>query len=327
MAQQHPHDGTAHGGHHSHDQHDHDHGHSTGHHGHHHAPASFGTAFAVGAVLNIGFVCAEIVYGLAANSVALLADAAHNLGDVLALLLSWGAAVMARRLPSQRRTYGWGRSTILAALINASVLLIGVGAIAVEAIRRFADPQPVAGGTVMWVAGIGIAVNLGTALLFTRGHADLNIRAAFLHMMADAAVSAGVVAAALLIGWTGFEWIDPLASLAIGAVIAWGTWGVLRDAVNLSVDGMPSGIAHGEVKECLQALPGVTEVHDLHVWGLSTTETALTAHLVRDEGDDTALIRNACDTMRQRFGIGHVTLQLETAELAECCQLRPDHVV
>ncbi len=284
-------------------------------------------AFAIGAALNTGFVGVEAVYGVLANSVALLADAAHNLSDVLALLLSWGAAVLARRLPSDRRTYGWGRGTILAALVNAAMLLVSIGAIGVEAIRHLADATPVENGTVMWVAGLGIAVNLLTALMFLRSGDDINIRAAFLHMVGDAAVSAGVVVAAALIGVTGWHWLDPVTSIAIVVVIALGSWGVLRDAVNLSVDGVPAGIAHDRVRDCLCALPGVTEVHDLHVWGLSTTETALTAHLVRDAGDDAALIRSACDAMRQRFGIGHVTLQLETAELAESCQLRPAHVV
>jgi len=306
----------------AHDHGDHDHGHDHDHHGHHHAPASFGAAFAIGAALNTGFVIAEFVYGTTANSMALIADAAHNLGDVLGLLLSWGAATLGRRLPSSRRTYGWGRTTILAALVNAAVLLISVGAIAVEAIGRFAHPLPVAETTVMWVAAAGIVINGVTALMFMRGHGDLNIRAAFLHMAGDAAVSAGVV-----IGATGLYWIDPLTSLGIVVVIALGTWGVLRQAVNLSVDGVPEGIAHAEVLEFLHDLPGVLEVHDLHVWGLSTTETALTAHLVRQEGSDIQLIRTLNDEMQSRFGIGHVTVQLETPALAEACRLRPDDVV
>jgi cobalt-zinc-cadmium efflux system protein len=319
-----------HGEHDHHDhanEHDHDHGHHQHHHGHHHAPTSFGAAFAIGAALNTGFVIAEFVYGTTANSMALIADAAHNLADVLGLLLSWGAATLGRRLPSSQRTYGWGRTTILAALVNAAVLLISVGAIAVEAVRRFAHPLPVAETTVMWVAVAGIVINGATALMFMRGHADLNIRAAFLHMAGDAAVSAGVVVSALLIGATGLDWIDPLTSLGIVVVISLGTWGVLRQAVNLSVDGVPEGIAHAEVLACLRELPGVLEVHDLHVWGLSTTETALTAHLVREEGSDIQLIRTLNDEMQRRFGIGHVTVQLETPALAEACRLRPDHVV
>jgi len=319
-------------GHEHHDHHAHNHGDHDGHdhshgHGHHHALASFGVAFAVGAALNTGFVVAEFVYGSAANSMALIADAAHNLADVLGLLLSWGAATLGRRTPSQVRTYGWGRTTILAALINAAVLLVSVGAIAVEAIRRFADPLPVAETTVVWVAAAGIVINGVTALMFMRGHADLNIRAAFLHMAGDAAVSAGVVLSALLIGLTGLNWIDPLTSLGIVVLIAAGTWGVLRAAVNLSVDGVPDGIAHADVLACLRHLPGVVEVHDLHVWGLSTTETALTAHLVHEATDGQFLIAQVNGEMQRRFGINHVTVQLETPASAEICRLRPDHVV
>lgn len=291
----------------------------------------------MGATLNTAFVIGEFGFGYAANSVALMADAAHNLADVLALLMSWAAATMGRRHPSQRRTYGWGRTTILAALINAAVLLVGVGAIAVEAIHRFANPLPVENVTVIWVALVGIAVNGATALLFLRGQHDLNIKAAFQHMLADAFVSAGVVVAALLIGATGLSWIDPLTSLVIAAVIAFGTWGVFRQSVNLSVDGMPDDIAHGDVMACLRGLTGVVEVHDLHVWGLSTTQTALTAHLVREAQAGAAaerqalrdheLIDEANEALTRRFGIGHVTLQLETPALAESCRLRPDHVV
>ncbi len=317
---------------HDHDHHDHgacghgDHAHH-GAHGHHHAPASFGAAFAIGALLNSAFVVAEFGYGYLANSVALMADAAHNLADVLALLLSWGAATLGRRLPSTQRTYGWGRTTILAALINASVLLISVGAIAIEAVQRFRSPLPVAETTVMWVAAAGIVVNGLTALLFLRGQEDLNVRAAFQHMLADAIVSAGVVVSALLIGATGMNWIDPLTSLIIVAVIVIGTWGVLLSAVHLSVDGIPAGIAHAEVMASLRALPGVEEVHDLHVWALSTTETALTAHLVRAPQNDEALIQTACAEMQRRFGIGHVTIQLETEAVAAQCRLRPDTVI
>jgi cobalt-zinc-cadmium efflux system protein len=309
----------------SHDHHDHDHGHG---HGHVHAPASFGAAFAVGVVLNGGLVLAQLGYGLAAHSVALLADAAHNFGDVLGLLLAWGAAWLGRRSPSARRTYGWGRSSILAALVNATVLLIGVGAIAVEAVQHLLAPAAVAGGTVMAVAALGIAINGVTAWLFSRGHDDLNIRAAFLHMAGDAAVSLGVLVSAGLILLTGWLWLDPLASLGIVAVITAGTWGVLRQATNLAMDGVPDGIAHAEVAAYLQTLPGVSEVHDLHIWGLSTTETALTAHLVREDGAGAEdLIISACQTLRQQFRIGHATLQLESATIAASCRLRPGDVV
>jgi cobalt-zinc-cadmium efflux system protein len=308
-----------------HDHHDHAH-HDHAHHDH--APKSFGTAFAVGAVLNIGLVGAQVVYGLAAHSMALLADAAHNAGDVLGLLLAWGAFLLGRRLPSARRTYGLGRGTILAALANSAVLLVSVGAIALEAVQRLAAPAAVAETTVIVVAGAGIAINGVTAWLFARGHDDLNIRATFLHMVGDAAISAGVVAAAVVMMFTGWLWVDPLASLLIAALIAASTWGVLRDSVNLAVDGVPQGIAPHEVEAWLAGLPGVVEVHDLHIWGLSTTESALTAHLVRDEqADDQHLIRTACAGLGTRFRIGHATLQVETASVAASCRLRPEDVV
>jgi cobalt-zinc-cadmium efflux system protein len=309
--------------------HDHDHhGHAHGPGGHGHAPASFGTAFAIGTALNGGFVAAQVFYGLAAHSVALLADAVHNFGDVLGLLIAWGAAILAKRLPTQARTYGWGRSTILASLTNAVVLLLGCGAIAVEAIRRFGDKAPVGGATVIWVAAVGIAINGATALLFMRGRKDdLNIKGAFLHMAADAGVSAGVVLAGLLIVLTGWRWLDPVTSLLIVAVITFSTWSLLRDSVNLALDAVPGGIDLIEVSAALRGLPGVVDVHDLHVWGLSTTETALTAHLVCDGAGDTDLIRMACVEMREHFRIGHATFQIETAELAEACALRPAHVI
>ena len=281
----------------------------------------------MGAVLNTGFVLAQVGFGLAAHSMALLADAVHNAGDVLALLLAWAASWAGRRAPSVARTYGWGRSSILAALLNAAILLVGVGAIAVEALRRFAEPAPVATGIVVWVGLAGIAVNGVTAWMFSRGHADLNIRATFLHMAGDAAVSLGVVVAALLIAATGLLWIDPLTSLLIAGVIAVSTWGVLRDAAHLAMDGVPRGIRLGEVDAYLRGLPGVIEVHDLHVWGLSTTSVALTAHLVQGEGAAADLVQLACRGLAERFGIEHATLQMETLALAESCRLRPAGVV
>jgi cobalt-zinc-cadmium efflux system protein len=285
-------------------------------------------AFALGAAANGGFVLAEVAFGLAANSVALLADAMHNLGDVLSLLLAWGAAWLARRPPTSRRTYGWGRSSILAALINASVLLVGVGAIGLEGIDRLFAPQPVAAGTVLWVALLGIVVNGGTALLFMRGRErDLNIRAQFLHLASDTLVSAGVVVAALLIRWTGILWLDPLASLAIAAAIAAGTWGVLREAIDLSLDAVPGQVAHGDVAAWLAAVPGVTEVHDLHIWGISTTETALTAHLVCAGEPEHRRLHELTTELRRRFGIGHATLQIESDADAALCWLRPNDVV
>lgn len=277
-------------------------------------------------LLNAGFVAAEGGFGLAANSMSLLADAAHNLGDVLGLLLAWGAAWLARRPPTARRTFGYGRSSILAALINATVLLIGVGAIGVEAVQRLFAPQPVVETTVMVVAAIGILINGCTALMFMRGReADLNIRGAFLHMASDAVVSLGVVLAALLIRLTGWLWVDPVTSLAIVVVITIGTWGLLRDLVDLAMDAVPGGVAPKAVRDYLEAQQGVTEVHDLHIWGLSTTETALTVHLVCDE---TAMRpHDMAHELRTRFGIGHATMQIETREDAELCRLRPDHVV
>ncbi len=310
---------------HAHDHHDHSHDHR---HGEGREGRDFGPAFAVGAVLNTGFVVVELAFGMAAQATALLADAVHNAGDVLALLLAWAASVLARRVPSLRRTYGWGRGSILAALANAVVLLIGVGAIALAAAQRLLHPLPVGSATMAWVAAAGIAVNGATAWLFARGHGDLNIRAAFLHMTADAAVSAGVVVAALLITATGAVWIDPAVSLVIAAVIVAGTWGVLRDSVNLALDGVPAGIAPTEVEAFLRALPGVVEVHDLHIWGLSTTETALTAHLVHDGGPPSeTVILEATRGLGARFAIGHATLQLETQALACTCRLRPADVI
>jgi cobalt-zinc-cadmium efflux system protein len=310
--------------------HDHTHSHGPAHAagGHTHAPAAFGSAFAIGTALNAAFVGAQVFYGLAAHSMALLADAVHNLGDVMGLLIAWGAATLATRHPTPGRTYGWGRGTILASLTNAVVLLFGCGAIAVEAIRRFNDAAPVGGNTVMWVAALGIVINGGTALLFMRGRkGDLNIRGAFLHMAADAGVSAGVVVAGLLITLTGWHWVDPATSLLIVAVITAGTWSLLRDSANLALDAVPEGIDLAKVDAALRALPGVADVHDLHVWGLSTTENAITAHLVHNGGGDSILLQAACVEMRARFGIGHATFQVETAEVAQVCELRPAHVV
>jgi cobalt-zinc-cadmium efflux system protein len=302
--------------------------HHHGHHHHHHAPARFDRAFAIGAALNTGFVLAEIGFGLAANSVALLADAMHNLGDVAALLLSWAAAWLARRPPTPRRSYGWGRFSVLAALINAILLLLAVGAIAWEAMQRLRAPEPMAEITVIWVAAIGIVINLATALMFLRGREhDLNIRAAFLHMTADAAVSAGVVAAAFGIAWTGWLWLDPLTSLAIVVVIAIGSWDLLRQAAGLAMDAVPAAIAPDQVAMRLSALPGVREVHDLHIWGLSTADTALTAHLVHDGAPDPDLLNRAIHLVEHEFGIRHATFQVETPADAARCQLRPHDVV
>ena len=313
-------------------EHDHD-GHdargSKSRAGHAHGPASFGKAFAIGITLNATYVVAQVFYGLIAHSVALLADAVHNLGDVLGLVLAWLAMHLAKRLPTRTRTYGWGRGTILASLANAMVLLIGCGAIGIEAVQRFSHPHAVQGGLVMWVAAAGIAINGFTALMFMRGRkTDLNVRGAFLHMVADAAVSAGVVVAALVIQTTGWLWVDPVTSLLIVTVIIIGTWSLLRESFNLAMDEVPGGIELAQVEAALKALPGVAEVHDLHVWALSTTENALTAHLVQDgsaQADN--LIRAATDEIRKRFGIGHSTIQVETSASADDCGQRPASVI
>jgi cobalt-zinc-cadmium efflux system protein len=311
-----------------------EHGHAHGHdmlagHNHHHAPAGFGVAFAVGAALNLAFVTVEATYGVLANSLALLADAGHNLGDVLGLLLAWGAAYLVKRAPTRERTYGYKRSSIAAALANAIILLITVGAITLEAFRRLAAPEESASDTVMVVAAIGIVVNGITALLFMTGRAgDLNIRGAFLHMMSDAATSAGVVVAALIMRRTGWLWLDPAVSLAIVAVITIGTWGLLRDSVNLAMDAVPEGIDRDAIETYLAGLPGVTEVHDLHIWGMSTTETALTVHLIRSSATiDDSLIAEASRVLHDRFRIGHATFQFEIGDTAFPCRLASPHVV
>jgi cobalt-zinc-cadmium efflux system protein len=298
-------------------------------HNHHHAPAGFGIAFAVGAALNLAFVAVEATYGVLANSLALLADAGHNLGDVLGLLLAWGATHLVKRAPTRERTYGYKRSSIAAALANAIILLITVGAITLEAIRRLAAPEDSASDTVIVVAAIGILVNGLTAWLFMAGRAgDLNIRSTFLHMAGDAATSAGVVVAALIMRRTGWLWLDPAVSLAIVAVITIGTWGLLRDSVNLAMDAVPEGIDRDGIEAYLAGLPGVIEVHDLHIWGMSTTETALTVHLIRSSATiDDGLIAEASKELHEHFGIGHATFQFEVGHPAFPCRLASPHVV
>jgi cobalt-zinc-cadmium efflux system protein len=299
--------------------HDHHHGHSHGH-GHHHAPADFGRAFAIGIALNIAFVVIEAGFGFIAHSMALLADAGHNLSDVLGLAMAWGGATLARRAPSKRFTYGLRGSSILASLGNALLLLVALGAIVLEAVQRFGNPAPIAGPTVSAVAAVGIAVNLATALLFARGRKnDLNIRGAFLHMATDAAVSAGVVVAGLVIWWTGLAWIDPVVSLVIAAIIFWQTWGLLAESVEMSLAAVPRAIDFDAVGAALCGLPGVTDTHDLHIWPMSTTETVLTAHLVMPAGHpgDTFLSQ-AQAMLHDRFGIGHATLQIEVDPACYC---------
>jgi cobalt-zinc-cadmium efflux system protein len=298
-------------------------------HDHSHAPASYDRAFAIGVGLNLGFVVAEVIFGFAANSLALLADAAHNLSDVAGLVLAWGAAWLGRRKPTSRRSYGYRRASILAALINAALLLVGVGGILLESVRRFGAPEPVAGMTVIWVASIGILINGGTALLFMRGRErDLNIRGAFLHMAADAGVSLGVVLATLAERATGWLWLDPATGVAIALAILYSTWGLGRDSLNLAFDAAPAGIDPEAVKRHLESLPGVVEVHDLHIWAMSTTETALTAHLVRPGAAlDDAFIADAARQLTNRFAIHHATLQVELGDPAHPCHLAPAEVV
>jgi cobalt-zinc-cadmium efflux system protein len=275
--------------------------------------------YAVGLVVNLLFVGIEFGAGIFSNSTALMADAGHNLSDVLGLAMAGGAAWLARRAASQSKTYGYGKATVLAALGNALLLIFACGAIAFEAVRRLAEPAPVESGLIMIVAAIGFFINLGTALLFMRDqHADLNAKGAYLHMMADAAVSIGVVLAGGLIWLTGWSLIDPVVSLGIVAVILIGTWGLLKDSVNLALDAAPRGVDVAKVREAFLALPGVTAVHDLHVWGMSTTETALTAHLVHERPDAGALLVEAQLLARKSFSIGHTTLQLESGLLPDC---------
>ncbi len=326
MAHAHDHD---HDHDHSHGSHSHAvgaHDHAHGHAGHTHAPATFGFAFAVGVTLNAGFVLAELVFGYLANSLALVSDALHNFADVIALLLAWGAAVLAQKLPTELHTYGYRRASILAALANAGLLLLGVGAIAVEAIDRLRFPVPVAGSTVIWVAALGILINGATALLFMRGSAhDLNIRGAYLHMAADAVVSFGVVIAALVIMLTGWLWVDPVTSLVVAALVLVSGWGLARDSVNLALDAVPAHIDFADVRDFLAGLEGVSDVHDLHIWAMSTSETALTVHLVRPGGVDDAFLHGVCEELSHRFRIAHPTIQIEASH--ETCRLAPADVV
>ncbi|MEO7712163.1 MAG: cation diffusion facilitator family transporter [Gemmatimonadaceae bacterium] len=290
---------------------------------HHHAPANFDRAFAIGVGLNLAFVLAEAIFGLRAHSLALLADAGHNLSDVLGLALAWAASVLARREPTPRFTYGLRRFSILAAVANAGMLLIAVGAIAIEAIQRFRNPAPVASATVMIVAAIGIVINVGTALGFRRGRdADLNVRGAFLHMISDAVASAGVVVTGLLLLVTGWLWLDPAVSLVLVALITWSTWGLARQSLDLALDAVPAGIDYDAVHALLSSRDGVVEVHDLHIWGMSTTDVALTAHLVRPcGGGEDALLAEVAALLRTRFGIAHATIQLEQGLAVHSCEL------
>lgn len=308
-------------------EHHHDHGHSHAT-GHQHTPQSFGLAFAIGTTLNLVFVIIEAAYGVLADSMALLADAGHNLGDVLGLLIAWVASALAKRHPTARFTYGLGSTSILAALANAIFLLIAIGGIAWEALRRLPQPEPVDETIVIVVAGVGIVVNGATAWLFASGrHGDINIKGAFLHMAADAAVSAGVVLTGLVMLLTDWLWLDPLVSLVIAAVIVWGTWGLLRDAVSMTLNSVPPAIDPTGVRAYLCGLDGVGHLHDLHIWAMSTTETALTCHLVMPSGHPgDAFLSCIASELHHRFNIGHATFQIEINEEVACA-LEPEDVV
>jgi cobalt-zinc-cadmium efflux system protein len=303
--------------------------HEHSHAGHSHSPASFNTAFAVGVALNAGYIVFEAIFGFLGHSLALVADAGHNVSDVLGLLLAWCAGAMAKSLPTKRKTYGLRGTSILAALFNAIFLLVSVGAISWEALRRFKNPAEVAAQTVIWVSLLGIAINTITALMFVSGRkGDLNIRGAFLHMAADAAISAGVVIAGLAILFTGRHWIDPTVSLLICAVIVWGTWDLLRESVNLALQGVPKDVDVDAVERYLSALPGIAKVHDLHIWAMSTTEIALTAHLVKPDGQlSDPLIDQIQHELYDRFGIEHMTVQLECGTCERSCQQESESVV
>jgi cobalt-zinc-cadmium efflux system protein len=296
---------------------------------HSHAPANFNLAFAIGVALNTAYVLFEVAFGILGHSLALLADAGHNLSDVLGLLLAWGAGAMAKSAPTKRRTYGLRGTSILAALFNAIFLLVSVGAILWEALHRLKAPTDVDAHTVIWVSLLGIGINTATALMFMSGRkGDLNIRGAFLHMAADAAISAGVVVAGFAILWTGFHWIDPVVSFLICTIIVWGTWDLLRESMNLAVQGVPKDVNLVEVERYLTTAPGITKVHDLHIWAMSTTEIALTAHLVKPDGDlDDSLLDRIQHELHDRFGIEHVTVQLECGNCDRSCSKESSNVV
>ena len=290
-------------------------------HHHHHPAPDYNRAFAVGVLLNVGFVIVEASYGVISDSLALLTDAGHNLGDVMGLLLAWGAAALARKRPSPRRTYGYSRATIIASLFSGLLLMGAVGAIGWEAVNRLMDPPQPAGKTIMIVAAIGVVINTVTALFFFSGKDhDLNIRGAYLHMAADAVVSLGVVLSGALILYFGFNWVDPLISLVIAGVIFFSTWGLLRDSLNLAVDAVPRNVDPQAVRAYLAGLPGVRAIHDLHIWPMSTTETALTAHMVMDRlPDSDHFLNELSHELAHRFSIQHSTVQLERSDSDVIC--------
>jgi cobalt-zinc-cadmium efflux system protein len=318
--------------HHHHEHHDHehdhhhDHGHSHGHHHHHGDPNTMGRAFAIAIVLNTAFVAVEFFYGFLANSTALMADAGHNLSDVLGLMLAWGAAILARRLPNSRYTYGLRGTSMLAALFNAMLLMVACGGIAWEAVQQFVHPDPVAGVTVSVVAGIGILINGFSAWLFMSGSKDdINIRGAYLHMAADAAISLGVLVSGVIIRYTGWNWLDPLVSLAIVVFIVYSTWSLLTQSLRMMVAAVPDNVDRAAIEQFLRQQPGVSKVCDLHIWAMSTTENALTAQLVTPAGyPGDSLIDTISKELREEFSIQHSTLQVRTAEAEmECCLQAP----
>jgi cobalt-zinc-cadmium efflux system protein len=297
--------------------------------GHDHAPRRFDRAFAIGIGLNLAFVAVEAYYGWKIDSLALLADAGHNLSDVAGLVLAWGGALAGRLRPDRRHTYGWKRASILAAFANALLLLVAMGSLAWEAVHRLQSPQPIEGVTIMAVAAVGIVVNTATALLFMRGREhDLNIRGAFLHMAADALVSAGVVVAGALALGFGWAWIDPVVSLLIAVIIVLGTGKLLKQSVHLLFDGVPDSVDLRQVQVLLESLPGVARVHDLHVWAMGTSQIALTAHLVMPDGPgDDAFLESATDQLHERFEIEHVTLQTMRTPFTRPCAATPSAAV
>ncbi|PMB09470.1 cation transporter [Fischerella thermalis CCMEE 5273] len=294
-----------------------------------HGPTNYNRAFIISVTLNTGFVVVEVIYGLVANSLALLADAGHNLSDVLGLLLAWGASFLGRRQPTPRRTYGLRRSSILAALLNAILVLVASGAVAWEAIQRFLKPSPVSGSTIIGVAAVGIAINMGSALMFLSGRErDLNIRGAFLHLVADAAVSLGAVLAGIAIVTTGWLWFDPVVSLMIVVVIVMSTWQLFQESLNLVTDAVPADIEPLAVRTYLAELPGVASIHDLHIWAMSTTETALTAHLIMPTGHPgDAFLEQVNRELHDNFSIEHTTIQIEFGDPNYPCPLTQDNTV
>jgi cobalt-zinc-cadmium efflux system protein len=311
-------------GHDSQNDHQHD-GHRHSHGGHHHAPTNFNRAFILGMLLNSGFVLTELICGWQANSVALIADAGHNLSDVLGLLMAWVASFLSQRKPSARYTYGWRKLSILAALLNSIFLLVATGGIIWESIQRLQHPSEVTSTIVIAVAAIGVAINTGTALMFMSGRkGDLNIRAAFQHMAADALVSVGVVVAGIGILLTHWLWLDPIISIVISLLIIFGTWGLFKDSLHLAIDGVPSNIDERAIQSYLAECPGVMQIHDLHIWSLSTSETALTAHLVIPSGHPgDSFLATTCKELHDHFQVQHATLQIEVGDVNHPCWLEP----